>query len=196
MTTKLDVVNTCLAVMGETPLNSLSEDHEYKAAALTRLAADTNRLQAKGWWFNLETVQLTVNPSDSRIYLPGDIGTLRLPSMPGAARVAQRGKVLYNLDAGTDLFPDGTTYKATLIRLLPFESLPLLMAEYIAAETVLWFQNEYDGDQTKTRNLALVAQDRQREVTAEHLRNIKVNLLDNSVGLSRIRNRVRPARRY
>lgn len=197
MVTQLRVVNDCLAVMGEAPLNSLQESHEYKAAALNRLKATSERLQVRdgnGWWFNCETLTLTVNASDLRIYLPADIASMTV--LDKRPTLAQRGRVLYNLDEGTDKFEVGTSYTARLVRLLPFESIPLTVAEYIAVETVLGFQNEYDGDQTKTRNLMQEATMRRMLAMSEHVRNRKVNMLDNSVGLSRIRNIVRQARRF
>lgn len=197
MVTQLRVVNDCLAVMGETPLNTLQEEHDYKAAALTRLRATSERIQARkgnGWWFNAETLTLTVHPADSRIYLPGDVGTVTVLAERPA--LAQRGRVLYNLDEGTDKFAEGVTYTARMVRLLPFEQIPLTVAEFIAASTVLAFQSEYDGDQTKTRNLMQAVREWETDAMAEHIRNRKVNLLDTSVGLSRIRNIVRQARRY
>lgn len=194
MVTQLSVVNKCLAIMGEAPLNSLAETHTYKTAALNRLDAERSRILAKGWWFNDETVTLAVSPLDSRIYLPGD--TLSVVVLDQRPKLAQRGRILYNLDDATDLFPATDTYTARIIRDLAIENIPTSAAEYIATATVLWFQNEYDGDQTKTRNLAQALEDRKAEAMAEHIRNRRVNLLNNSTGLARIRRIVMQGRRY
>jgi hypothetical protein len=193
MATQLDVVNDCLAVMGEAPLTTLQEDHEYKAAALNRLASENREIQSKGWWFNMEEVKLVADPTDNRIYLPGDTLAITLAC---SAKLAQRGRVLYNLSEGTDKFPAGTTYDARLTRLVPYEDLPQTAAAFVGVNVVLWFQNQYDGDQTKTRNLSLLREQRETAVMTEHIRNRKVNLLDSNVRLARIRNIIRQGSRY
>ena len=78
--TTLDVVNDCLAVMGEAPLNTISEDHAFKVAAINILNRNSRNVQARGWWFNQEVLKLTVNPIDSRIYLPNDAGSFIVTS--------------------------------------------------------------------------------------------------------------------
>jgi len=52
--TGLNVVNQCLASMGETPLNAVNADHPYVAAALMHLRGASTQEQAKGWWFNTD----------------------------------------------------------------------------------------------------------------------------------------------
>lgn len=192
MATRLDVVNDCLAIMGETPLNTLLETHAFKGAALSLLDAKNASMQSRGgqgWWFNTEQVKLTPNPQDSRIYLPGD--TASVVVLCQRPQLTQRGRVLYDLTNGTDIFPAGTVYPAKLIRLIDFESVPSSVAEFIRATVVLRFQNDYDGDQTKTRNLSADLDRLRADAMSEHMRNRKVNLLDNSPGLARIRNIVR-----
>jgi hypothetical protein len=197
MTTQLRVVNDCLAIMGETPLNSLQEEHDYKAAVLGLLSAENARMQVadgNGWWFNCETVTLIRNLADGRIYVPGDAGSVTI--MNQRTRLVQRGNTLYNLEDGTDLFPEGASYVARLIRIVPFEKVPLTVAEYIAASVVLAFQNDYDGDQAKTRNLSMMVARAEVAAMRQHIRERQVNLFDASPGIARLRNITRQARRY
>lgn len=185
MTTELTVVNDCLAIMGEAPLNTLTEDHAYKTAAVTTLARVSRSTQSRSWWFNIEKLELTVNPVDGRIYLPNDIGTL-LPSHEHA-NLAQRGRVLYDLDKGTDRFDEGFTCKVRLTRQLAIEDVPDSVSALIAAQTVVEFQSLYDGDQTKTRSLMETVRVLQVLANAEHIRNRRVNLVESSERLNRIR---------
>lgn len=182
--------------MGEAPLNSLNEEHEYKAAALNileKIKLEVLSKKGTGWWFNAESLTLTVNPTDGRIYLPNDaIGSITFSSRPN---LAKRGRVIYNLDAGTDIFPEGTVLESKLVRNLAITDIPTTVAILIACKTVLDFQSAYDGDQTKTRNLLVREGTLWVGAESEHTRNRKVNLFDTSAGVQRIRNIVRQARR-
>ena len=193
MVTQLTVVNDCLAIMGEAPLNTLSEEHAFKAAALGVLSRVTGTVLAKGWWFNLETLTLTASPVDGRLYLPSDVGTV-LPFHKDA-NLAQRGRVLYNLTAGTDVFEQGFATTVRLTRLLPLEDCPSSVADLIAARVVLEFQTQYDGDQTKTRNLGELVGTLTTLAMAEHIRNRRVNLVHTSERLARITNVINYSRR-
>lgn len=201
MTTTLSVVNDCLAIMGEAPLNALSEDHAYKQSALTTLDRVDLTIQAKGWWFNVEALTVSTNPTDGRIYLPNDSATIMpLDERPN---IVQRGRVLYDLKRGTDIFDLNTTYKIQLKRRVPFEHLPQSISAYIARQTVLEFQMLYDGDSTKTRALYLqVNGDPQLgtlglrgEAMAEHIRNRRVNLIWQSSRLHQITSKINYSRR-
>lgn len=194
MATELTTVNDCLAIMGEAPLNSLAEEHAYKAAALATLSRVSKTVQSKEWWYNLENLTITASPSDGRLYLPGDVGTVR--TVGTASNLVQRGRVLYDLSTGTDVFSAGFYCAVQITRVLPLMDVPTSVADLIVAETVLEFQNSYDGDQTKTRNqMSLVAR-LQQEAKIEHIRNRKVNLIESNERLARIRNHVYSTGRY
>lgn len=205
--TTLDVVNDCLAIMGEAPLNTILEDHAFKTAAINVLDRNNRDVQALGWWFNQEDLKLTVNPTDNRIYLPNDAATVLVDDRIHRDFYAQRGRVMYNLTQGTDMYDVGFTLNVTLTRQLAFEDLPNSANAYIGRKTVLDFQNEYDGDQTKTRNLqgevygmpgsayAQTTKGLKGELMAEHIRNKRVNFINQSERLSRVTNRVNYSRR-
>lgn len=179
--TRLEVLNACLATMGEKPLNSLNDPHPMRSAALGRLYTENRRRQAKGVWFNQEEITLDPSPADSRIYLPGDAISFRAPTRDTAIRA----KKLYDLKNGTNLFTDSIS--GQLIRLVPFEDLPESAAAYYAAEVVLKFQMDYDGDSTKTRQLAADRDDAKVEYNIDHTRNRKTNLINSNVALSRLK---------
>lgn len=205
MATTLEVVNQCLAIMGEAPLNTIAEEHPFKQSALNILDRNDKQIQSEGWWFNTEYLTLTVNPTDSRIYLPNDTATIR--PIFDRPNIVQRGRVLYDLHNGTDLFAEGTTVQVNLIRRIAFELVPQSVNDFITRKTVLDFQNDYDGDSTKTRDLwrevyGTPANANTQEsmglrgiAKSEHIRNTKVNFIQQSSRLHRITSRIDYSRR-
>ena len=179
--------------MGEAPLNSLTETHAFRASALSTLSRLSHSVQSKGWWFNMETLIVTPNLDDGRVYLPTDVGTV-LPSHANI-NVVQRGRVLYNLDEGTDRFDPSFRASVRLTRVIDIEDVPSSVAELIASKVVLEFQNLYDGDQTKTRNLTELVNQLSIAAVQEHVRNRRVNLIDTNERLSRVRNTINYSRR-
>lgn len=202
MSTKLDVVNACLAIMGEAPLNALTEDHAFKEAAIKYFEDNNDQIQSKGWWFNKEDLTLRVSPVDFRVTLPGDTGAFEVTDPYAVrSRYTQRGRRLYDLEEGTDMFPANFQIKGKLTRIIPFEDLPVSVAAYIERKTVLDFQNQYDGDQTKTRNLTIEVYGNgvnipglRATAEAENIRNTKMNFIHNSTRMMRIRQRINQVR--
>lgn len=184
----LTVINDCLGTMGELPLNAVDDPHPYRGACVSFLTKANRELQARGWTFNRE--QLTLQPSaiDSGIYLPGDTINVRA----SVATYVQRGRRLYDTSKGSYVFTKDVD--VVLVRLVPFEDLPELFAAYVAAETVLRFQNRYDGDSTKTRRLEDERDAARREAGAEETRQVQANLIDSNARLSFIKSRVRAVR--
>lgn len=205
--TTLDVVNDCLAIMGEAPLNTIAEDHAFKQAALTQLDRNNRNIQAQGWWFNQELLTIAANPLDNRLYLPNDAGSFIVLDRTKLDEYAQRGRVIYNLSKGTDIFSPGFSLKVQLIRQLAFEDLPNSANAFIAGKSVLDFQLQYDGDSTKTRELkgtvygfpttqgAEQSRGLYGELNAEHIRNKRFNFIQNSERLSRITCKIDYSRR-
>lgn len=188
--TSLEVVNACLATMGQNPINSLNDPHPMRGAATSLLYKENRRRQAVGRWYNMEQVTLTPDTIDGKIYLPGDKISFRAPTR----NTVQRGRTLYDLDNGTPIFT--LPVKGTLIRLVPFDDLPESAAAWIAAEVVLKFQMSYDGDSNKTKQLAIDAATAKADENIDHIRNRKTNLIDSNVGLQRLKFFTRGARRY
>lgn len=202
-TTQLGVVNACLAIMGEAPINSLAEQHVYKTTALAILERNDDNCQSEGWWFNTEDLTLTVNPVDHRMYPPTDTATVRPALLSERSRYVQRGRIMYDLKNGTDVLDDAFTLKVKLVRRIAFEDLPKSVSAYIARKTVLDFQQDYDGDQTKTRNLQLevygqpgVSLGLKGLAEAEHIRNVNFNFIENSQRMHRISRHVDPLRNW
>lgn len=169
---ELDVVNDMLATLGESPLNAIEDDHPMVAAGVRALKVASWREQAKGWWFNKETVTLAPD-ADGYIMTPAD--AISVDPVSPSNEFVQRGRRLYN--------PSTTSYKFTasveckLIRSVPFEDLPPSAAAYVAQCAILAFQTSFDADPGKVREIKQSRADALMALNAEHIRNQQVNLL-------------------
>lgn len=186
----LTVVNRMLATLGEAPLNALTDPHTFRGSALAKIDGKDSTLQAKGWWFNRELLTLSPNIGDSKIYLPGDVTNVMIPNR---LDVVQRGRVLYDTVNGTNLFTE--SLDAVIIRRIPFEELPELAAEYIAADAVLEFQSDFDGDSNKRQLLAATYKTAMLEFNAEATRQSRYNVLESNARLQRLKSRINYARK-
>ena len=182
MRTELDVVNACLATMGERPLNSLSDPHTWRAAAQDKLRKASERLQSKGYWFNRERITLTPNLVDSYIYLPGD--ALKVTSTNPDYVV--RGDKLFNLDGGTYIFT--AAQMLVVVRDVPFEDLPHTAQTLIEAQAVMSFQADYDSDATKMRQLAADMNQASADFNREETRQVRANMIESNAKLQSIKN--------
>lgn len=199
MATKLDIINDCLATMGEAPLNTLTEPHAFKQPALARLSRTLKQLQATGWWFNLEAATFEPDPINGFIQLPGDVlkwqsgvksNDLLVPSEPKPWLI-QRGTRLYDNRNRTYVLTESVT--GELVREIPLEDLPQVFNDYVAAVTVLKFQSDFDSDNGKRQELSENVRMTRMQVNAENTRQLKVNLLNNNPRLARLK---RVTRRY
>jgi tail tube protein len=186
----LDVINLMLGTMGELPLNSLEDSHALLPAMQGALDDANRRIQADGWWFNMEDVTLTPNPVDSALYLPNDCLSVRTDKY----NLVKRGNRVYNLTGGTYVFTQ-SQLKVELIREVAFEDLPEIAASYIAAVAILKFQTDYDGDTAKGRQLANEVQTTHIAINVAHTRSRKSNLLLTNYRLQNLKQITRGARR-
>lgn len=193
MATTLDVVNECLASMGESPLNALAEPHAFKTSALRSLARSSKTIQSKGWWYNTEAITLNASPTTGYIQLPGDClkfqtgqraqdTLVRSQPMPW---IVQRGTRLY--DTRTRSFAIEGEVIGEIVRDIPFDDLPTVMNDYIAADAILRFQSSFDADNSKRQELLQTLGQAAVEARAENIRQLGVNLLNSNPRLARIK---------
>lgn len=171
---KLAVVNACLGTLGETPLNTLEDDHSYKAASLNYLLTASQEIQGLGLWFNSERLCLDPDGVSKFIYIPNDVIEIRSMHYRGLS-FAQRGRRLYNTAHNTYEFSDSVYVH--VIRLLEYEDLPFKAAAAIRDIAVMRFQEQYDGDTVRFRELQAQATRTFSEMKAEDTRQRKPNLL-------------------
>lgn len=200
MATTLEVVNECLATLGESPLNTLTEPHTFKSAALKAIDKANRRIQSRGWWFNVESITMKPAPDTGQMQLPGDClkwaSGVRTPDTleRGLPKpwVIQRGSRLYDTRTRGYEFTEEAVGEIT--RLVPFEDLPQVVNDFVAAEAVLKFQSSFDADNSRRQELAQAWMTSKIELSAEQTRQAGVNLLNNNVRLNRIKSAVRRLR--
>jgi len=193
MATTLDVVNECLATLGEAPLNTLTEPHELKSSAQKVLSRANRRIQSRGWWCNTEAATFSPAPITGFIQLPADClkwqsnvrtSDLLVRQQPKPWLV-ERGGRLYDTRTRTYIITEDVT--GELVREVPFEQLPAVLNDYIAAEAVLRFQSSYDADNSKRQELTQALGLCRMEANAEQTRQSAINMINNNTRLSRIK---------
>lgn len=182
---KLDVVNDMLASMGEVSINSLTEQHTMLGDCLRIFKRVDEAIQAEGWWFNREKLNLQPSALTSEIYVPGD--TLAAYAPPPWA---VRGRRLYNTSTGNYIATSAVD--VSLIRYVPFEELPHQAAEYIAASAVAQFQANFDGD--SSQEVKEREERGRRMIRTEHVRQVGANAIDGNVAFVNIRAMIRRGR--
>lgn len=173
--------------MGEVPLSSLVEPHAMKGAAVAELNRANKTVQSKGRWFNTEDVSYSPDSVNGWITLAGDCLKFQSGNSTNVVKphIVQRGNRLYNLK--TQSYEVGEDVAGVMVRLVPFEELPPVAAEYIGTLAVLRFQSNFDGDNNKRQELKEDNAKARIEFMAEDIRQRKVNLLDSNRTLARIR---------
>lgn len=184
----LDVVNACLATMGERPLVSLSSPHRFLEAAKQALNKSRRFQLSKGWWFNSETNTLSPQSDSGYIILGNDV--LNVKPAAADAQYVVRGRKLYDRSIGTYVIGKALV-GAEVIRDLEFEDIPESVAQYIAAEAVLQFQVDFDGDSDKKRRLQEDRDKARIEANADATRYSQANFIEQNLKLQRIKARMR-----
>ena len=192
----LDVVNAQLATMGEHALASLDETHRFLPDCLRILDTTNRNVQARGWYFNRETLTLTPSPVDGGLYLSNDILNIRsvAPRDRYQERLSLRAGRVYDGNNATFVFTQNK--EVTAIRLIPFEDLDETAASFISATAVARFQQDYDGDSTKTRSLSQDAETARIPLMAEELRQAGSNILHSNHRLQSLKTLTNGARSY
>lgn len=192
---ELDVVNKCIGTLGESPLNSLSDEHPLMAAALQALKVASMRVQARVWWFNRELTTLVPDTINGSIFLPAD--TIRLDPTDTSLNYVQRGNRLYKPYAppSEDKYRFTKSVQCWLVRNLPFTDLPPTAQTAVMFAAVLDFQKEYDSDTDASAALTKDLGDAMVQLNTDHIRNVNANVL-NRPSLQRKLMTMAPTRAY
>lgn len=169
----LEVVNSMLGLLGELPVNSITDPHTLIPAALAAITNQNALVQVDFWWFNVEYPTLIPQAGSGLILVPEDAASV--DSLTQYPRLAVRGNRLYNLDDITDVFTQ--PLRVRLHRVLPFNAAPAIARAHIAAKAKLEFQMAYDGDSTKAQIIQQEIKETYIRLHSEHIRNAKANML-------------------
>jgi len=147
LTTKLEAVNTMIAVIGEAPVNTLGGT----AVPITVVQAEnvldeTSRaIQSEGWHFNTEhEYPFTPDATNSKITLPSNVLTIDLdPQIYTDVDPVQRGNTLYDRKNHTDVWTK--EIKASVTFQLDFTEIPEQFRNYITIKAARIFSNRFLG---------------------------------------------------
>ena len=147
LTTKLEAVNTMIAVIGEAPVNTLGGT----AVPITVVQAEnvldeTSRaVQSEGWHFNTEhEYPFTPDATNSKITLPSNVLTIDLdPQIYTDVDPVQRGNTLYDRKNPTDVWTKEV--KASVTFQLDFTEIPEQFRNYITIKAARIFSNRFLG---------------------------------------------------
>lgn len=146
LTSELEAVNTLLAAVGETSVNSLdSTGLADVSEAMATLGKVSREVQMIGWHFNTEEEYPLPLDVNGRIFLPQN--TLKISQQSTAKDITQRGLKLYNKTDHTDVFTE--TLKVTIVFLLAWDDLPQVARHYIMVRASRIFQAHMLGSDSQ-----------------------------------------------
>lgn len=142
--TKLQAVNTVLSLIGEAPINNLSDSGATASVIEAKTLIDDISLevQTDGWSFNTEYNFPMVPTVEGWILLPATCLAIRCQSHPQLDVVERNGR-LYSRYNRTDVFTD--TLKVQMVLLFEFETLPEAVKRYITIRAGRIFQDRFLG---------------------------------------------------
>lgn len=168
---ELEAINTILAMVGESPVNSTALDAIAPGAIARNILREVSRsVQAKGWYFNTEERYVLTPDNTGRIYVP--INTMDVEAVDerqvGQETVVVRNNHLYSMTRHTDVFPQPIT--VNLILALEFQDLPQSAREYITILAGMRFASRYTQDEMVFRFSEVEVNEAKATLISEDLR--------------------------
>lgn len=173
---KLDVVNDCIATMGQLPLDSIDALFGHGAVALSLLNRTTTEVLATGWWFN--TLQVTLKPhaATGEIIIPGDVITFTpdlLDYQLIGGRVWSTSKETYAIAGNVS---------GSVIKSIEWDRLPVQAQSYIAVLTVHKFLKNFDTSTLRAQQASAEVEEAYKALRAAHVRASRTNMLSTGYG--------------
>lgn len=146
-TTVLDAVNTIIACVGETPLNTLDGSLTQDAAiALNTLNEVLREVQSRGWHFNTFSRTLA-RDSDGRIPIADNVARIDTDmSDHPSLDITIKGGFAYDRGEDTDRF-DADIEKATVTVMLEFDEIPEAAKRYVMIRAGRMFADRMVGSE-------------------------------------------------
>ena len=147
-TTKLEAINTLLATIGESPVNSLNSGLVEASQAEQTLNNVSRDFQAQGWAFNTE-ITFDLSPDASNMLtLPANclyVDTIHT-RMSSDTDLVQRGNKMYDRIKNT--YAIGTTVSVDMVVLLDFEEMPETARRFVAIKASRILQDRVLGSES------------------------------------------------
>lgn len=126
-----------LSCLGETEIDSLDNPTSDITLALSMLHRVTEEVQLTSWHFNTdENVTLTSDDS-GEINLSDNVH--QVDFIDANSPYIKKGNKIYDKEAGS--YKINKKIKADLIKILPFEDIPIVFQHYIAIRAARKYQN-------------------------------------------------------
>jgi hypothetical protein len=129
--TELEAVNMCLAAIGESPVNTLSNTGLADvASARAKLLEFSRTVQSTGWAFNTEAKFPLIRAADGTITAPANTLKASVDRSMSDAQFSLRGQKVYDKANHTYIFTEDL--KVTAVFFLDWDELPQTARQYIA----------------------------------------------------------------
>ena len=162
------MVNAMLAIIGESPIQTIDLSHPDVQLALDLWDENSTLVQSKGWWYNTEVYQLLLDARTNEVFLPPNTITIDNAN----TNYIKRGRVLYDLENHTRTFPDTTDTTDLVTKCIMFWSigeLPTTIYMYILLLTKMAMVMARDKEAEVLRGLELQINVAFDKVNREHV---------------------------
>ena len=150
--TELEAINIILAVIGESPVNTLTGTVTTDVSIARNILSEVNRqFQARGWHFNTEEdYELTPNSSTNQIPLSTNIVRVDTPRYEYnlTTRWSSEHNTLALYDITKQTFEFTNSVKGNVVFMYAFNELPEPAKWYITVRAACKFQKRVVGDET------------------------------------------------
>lgn len=137
--TELEAVNMCLAAIGESPVNNITNSGLADvAAARAKILEFSRTVQSTGWAFNTERQFPLMRADDGTITLPTNALKASIDRRTSDAQAAQRGQRMYDKKNHTYIW--NQDIKADVVFFMDWDELPQAARQYIAICAARSFQ--------------------------------------------------------
>ena len=177
--TKLDAVNSVLAVIGEMPITTIEDTLNADAVLALRMLEDVVRdVLIEGWYFNTDHGMEIAPDVNGNIELAPSVINIDIdPRYSVGVDVVQRGNKLYDKRNHTYTFTKPIKGVSVTYH-LDFDELPATAKHYVLALTKVKFQSNVLGDQVLHNALLQDLQRVRTAFVAEDIRQADRNMLD------------------
>ncbi|MGW8177187.1 MAG: hypothetical protein ACWGQW_00100 [bacterium] len=146
-TTKLEAVNAVLALIGESPINSLSDEFVDAQIASNYIDQESRRVQLQNWSFNTD-YEWTLTP-DGNGYLIVPAGAMKVvvegyPEFVMRVDPGDTQTKLYDRNNNTFVFTESKD--VTITWAFEFESLPEALRQWLMIRAGRRFSDQTEGD--------------------------------------------------
>lgn len=137
--TELEAVNMCLAAIGESPVNTLTNTGLADvASARAKLTEFSRTIQSTGWAFNTELNFPLLRTADGTITAPINTLSISTDANVTDALISQRGQNIYDKKNHSYTFTQDL--QVNIILFLDWDELPQTARQYIAICAARSFQ--------------------------------------------------------